>query len=140
MLLFISALIEGDAQKIRFQYISCYCLSRTNLMVWKMVYDFNTSHVTVYQKQLYKNRNSTDISIHLMLLFILVRVSTLLGTKLFQYISCYCLSLFYFIQFIFYFLFQYISCYCLSNHIVRDIRTISKFQYISCYCLSKQHL
>ena len=78
-----------------FQYISCYCLSRSWIMG------------RYYQK----------ISIHLMLLFIEIWKREQNDEGAFQYISCYCLSadskrpqncgL----------LFQYISCYCLSNEL-----------------------
>ena len=75
---------------------------------------FNTSHVTVYQPQCYQHQSLYLISIHLMLLFILssdrihlclpsisihlmllfIFMSILLSIKkrIFQYISCYCLS------------------------------------------------
>ena len=33
-------------------------------------------------------------------------------------------------------LFQYISCYCLSVKFLFQLINIPKFQYISCYCLS----
>ena len=55
------------------------------------------------------------ISIHLMLLFI--RMAAVGGERsiVFQYISCYCLSVSGFDSFISAHLFQYISCYCLSG-------------------------
>ena len=58
--------------------------------------------------------NCTNISIHLMLLFIYPPGLFFHALKSFQYISCYCLSEF------------------------RNIleRTMLRFQYISCYCLS----
>ena len=97
------------------------------------------------------------ISIHLMLLFI--RMAAVGGERsiVFQYISCYCLSVSGFDSFISAHLFQYISCYCLSglslglfndqadfntSHVTVYLtpRTptimVPTFQYISCYCLS----
>ena len=100
------------------------------------------------------------ISIHLMLLFI--RMAAVGGERsiVFQYISCYCLSVSGFDSFISAHLFQYISCYCLSglslglfndqadfntSHVTvyrTDMPRISSkhlFQYISCYCLSRDY-
>ena len=78
-----------------FQYISCYCLSlrlcfcsfflciSIHLMLLFIVvsialyflgiWNFNTSHVTVYHYSDAISWNKSDISIHLMLLFILYR-------------------------------------------------------------------
>ena len=93
MLLFI-ALFSHLSQSISiFQYISCYCLSYSSIVVnWL-----------------------ANISIHLMLLFI--EKLQVLSDKAdeFQYISCYCLSQrprgrrTWIVEF------QYISCYCLSK-------------------------
>ena len=121
------------------------------------MYDFNTSHVTVYHRTIIENVHvyvfqyiscyclspshwewppGVWISIHLMLLFIGVKVSypsgrenfntshvtvylthyqTGISITIFQYISCYCLSLLPFRLYDPVLLFQYISCYCLSN-------------------------
>ena len=120
----------------RFQYISCYCLSRANRNECKVF----------------------EISIHLMLLFIHHRWSYLIHWIQFQYISCYCLSSSVKSSGIFFNSFQYISCYCLSvffthktpaspyfntSHVTvyrfasRSSKDCSfSFQYISCYCLS----
>ena len=105
------------------------------LLLQSFYLNFNTSHVTVYQEE----------------------ARTLTGYKLFQYISCYCLSVFLFISFYGGTKFQYISCYCLSSKIwilppwfsdfntshvtvylvrTEPVATIALFQYISCYCLS----
>ena len=121
--------------------------------------NFNTSHVTVYQLCRCCIRRALQISIHLMLLFI--STASVLSTFQygFQYISCYCLSLWrcYFtgkyvisIHLMLLFIpsgtsscgffprtFQYISCYCLSlGHFCYHIKQF-QFQYISCYCLSR---
>ena len=92
-----------------------------------------------------------------MLLFIKYRWSKIQGPQGFQYISCYCLSIIWWVwpcmqtnfntshvtvypnscsksnQSI---QFQYISCYCLSGTDTREFQGNVKFQYISCYCLS----
>ena len=78
---------------------------------------FNTSHVTLYRK---------------------IFLESSVSSVLFQYISCYSLSLKtpryrYYI-----YSFQYISCYSLSR-IHRTIKLIANgFQYISCYSLSME--
>ena len=97
------------------------------------------------------------ISIHLMLLFIDVNEILFGPYVLFQYISCYCLSMIGLAKGDDHPVFQYISCYCLSPGAYRDRLSalisihlmllfigiwrviggvITKFQYISCYCLS----
>ena len=54
----------------RFQYISCYCLSRSSMFAFLFSLHFNTSHVTVYP----------------------IRSFLHFSVPEFQYISCYCLS------------------------------------------------
>ena len=71
MLLFISDIPNSSAMYVRFQYISCYCLScrlHSNIVA------------------------NVFISIHLMLLFIYDNSNRYLWFYIFQYISCYCLS------------------------------------------------
>ena len=118
-----------------FQYISCYSLSN----------------------RCFKDCPKTQVSMHLMLLFIYCRTSLLGNIKSFQYISCYSLSeqgertasvrcrfntshvtLYrnpYFLR-IKHTKFQYISCYSLSVLRNRTLSTAGSFQYISCYSLS----
>ena len=117
-----------------FQYISCYCLSdhinvcrhvhaiSIHLMLlfienghcakYRNLY-FNTSHVTVYR--------DTECCC--------------IWHKLFQYISCYCLSFYskYMLLGILHFNTSHVTVYLfiLSNLLNNLI-----FQYISCYCLS----
>ena len=89
-------LAKGDDHPV-FQYISCYCLSAStasastissnfttsHVTVYQWYYDsrlftfidFNTSHVTVYPELIQKWTMLKCISIHLMLLFIGVKVS-----------------------------------------------------------------
>ena len=92
-----------------------------------------------------------------MLLFIQSTACRRIEKRVFQYISCYCLSylsasdihwLVISIHLMLLFieelsiksvdklLFQYISCYCLSAKLHLEGSTYLKFQYISCYCLS----
>ena len=96
-----------------------------------------------------------------MLLFIISFQDEPFAIPLFQYISCYCLSitkaeittLFYIsIHLMLLFIggkmdlwleileFQYISCYCLSIPIFLKPFWQFLFQYISCYCLSASSL
>ena len=96
-----------------FQYISCYCLSRRALGSKVAENNFNTSHVTVYLTTYSVMFPSQVISIHLMLLFILSNAMVATGSVYFNtsHVTVYpvdgSLSSFSF-------LFQYISCYCLS--------------------------
>ena len=100
--------------------------------------NFNTSHVTVYRNSWYRPTHE----------------------RIFQYISCYCLSyhlfrprsrprisihlMLLFIMFRHWWLrihcrFQYISCYCLSHFCTGNRFAVLLFQYISCYCLSRSY-
>ncbi len=54
-----------------FQYISCYSLSIINLVRINNFVCFNTSHVTLYLYVKLFVRGFFDVSIHLMLLFII---------------------------------------------------------------------
>ena len=123
-----------------FQYISCYCLSAISSGTGQPPLNFNTSHVTVYltgvppstiEKTNFNTSHVTvyllaamfmlspiNISIHLMLLFI-KEIRTLDSPPR---------------------LFQYISCYCLSFPASNSISSFPEFQYISCYCLSREDL
>ena len=53
---------------------------------------FNTSHVTLYLTDVHEKSIRMDVSIHLMLLFILRQGGLFMDYKKFQYISCYSLS------------------------------------------------
>ena len=93
MLLFIMSSDILLISYAAFQYISCYCLSIAILkLIWSLYY-FNTSHVTVYLYISSATAHTAFISIHLMLLFIPFTHQTSFWLLLFQYISCYCLSL-----------------------------------------------
>ena len=92
MLLFIHTAFQKVGDLVKFQYISCYCLSRISFRLFPVFLYFNTSHVTVYlcrmagMRSLQKYFNTSHvtvylisgslqlysfgISIHLMLLFI----------------------------------------------------------------------
>ena len=83
---------QPDRSCAEFQYISCYSLSATPLQAHEPQERFNTSHVTLYH---HTEENSTyrqQVSIHLMLLFILVTEIVNKLSEAFQYISCYSLS------------------------------------------------
>ena len=79
--------------KTGFQYISCYGLSSPFASIFAQICYFNTSHVTVYRTVQVLRSDGTDISIHLMLRFILPLFHMILFVLQFQYISCYGLSL-----------------------------------------------
>ena len=114
MLLFIQMGNVTAIMARKFQYISCYCLSKPEGLISLTYHNFNTSHVTVYR-------------------------STMANAKLnigFQYISCYCLSKSTMPFHTDSTVFQYISCYCLSYVSERSALILMLFQYISCYCLS----
>ena len=116
MLLFISIGFASNFPFSSFQYISCYCLSRKTTWHTHRYPHFNTSHVTVYRYFTALSNSRISISIHLMLLFIdrekeqkaeeIYYFNTSHVTVYpyavfpsgfsvsFQYISCYCLSVF----------------------------------------------
>ena len=98
---------------LRFQYISCYCLSKTSKAIGGKFWNFNTSHVTVYRaifilKKIWINFNTSHVTVY-----------QKAHSKKFDTLK-----------------FQYISCYCLSTTICRSTAADRLFQYISCYCLS----
>ena len=72
MLLFILAFFHCFSAPSLFQYISCYCLSKDKREPQQVQTDFNTSHVTVYLKINNAFSKFHNISIHLMLLFIIM--------------------------------------------------------------------
>ena len=76
------------------------------------------------------------VSIHLMLLFIELLSARIWIAFVFQYISCYSLSLAKEIAEMAIDLFQYISCYSLSELAKGYEAAYILFQYISCYSLS----
>ena len=71
MLLFIPQAASFSLNASSFQYISCYCLSNSALIPRSSNCHFNTSHVTVYPRHSSNHPVRCNISIHLMLLFIL---------------------------------------------------------------------
>ena len=92
MLLFIGEYLDDPVPVMEFQYISCYCLSISIQRNSHSFSNFNTSHVTVYQRWNKRQDVFCFISIHLMLLFITMQADTGGHHAVFQYISCYCLS------------------------------------------------
>ena len=180
MLLFISDPVISFAEVPLFQYISCYSLSIWQVDVWlrlasfqyiscyslsvfcvrsyALLYRFNTSHVTLYRYEPVNTYHNNAVSIHLMLLFIHRIILAYARKQLFQYISCYSLSITFCVlcQSLFGFntshvtlyplqyqshppsaLFQYISCYSLSRISKNKKERQKQFQYISCYSLSR---
>ena len=102
---------------ILFQYIPCYCLSAITAPARIAHMNFNTSHVTVYQNwmnwssSIKQNFNTSHVTVYLSLL----SSKWWLASK-FQYIPCYCLSLYLERVESFKTWFQYIPCYCLSEY------------------------
>ena len=113
MLLFIEISLTNGSLVLHFNtsHVTVYRLS----IIWSVVApeNFNTSHVTVYQADFRKAKK----------------------VEVFQYISCYCLSLRRWTE-------QRESQYFNTSHVTvyRKERGYSAelhpFQYISCYCLS----
>ena len=97
--------------------------------------NFNTSHVTVYQKDWTAKVADSTISIHLMLLFI--SMSCRIAIRL-PYFNTSHVTVYHIVDVVlytrnFYFNTSHVTVYqynCVSVH------SITKFQYISCYCLS----
>ena len=92
MLLFISKSDVKEVNLNRFQYISCYSLSKKKRdlrCIWRC---FNTSHVTLYQLSISNSTRTVECfnTSHVTL----YRCSTCdhVTTVTFQYISCYSLS------------------------------------------------
>ena len=82
-------LAKGDDHPV-FQYISCYCLSASTASASTISSNFTTSHVTVYQWY-YDSRLFTFIDFNTVYhLTVDFNDSDII---LFQYISCYCLSI-----------------------------------------------
>ena len=127
MLLFINS--------TQFLYIQVFNISIHLMLLFitsglfsnKSFTNFNTSHVTVYHRVDGGIDQTFYISIHLMLLFIGRRWLCINADLLFQYISCYCLSVFYGVLLLNPFQFQYISCYCLSKGEVFITSTFTDF-------------
>ena len=97
---------------------------------------FNTSHVIVYPLLFPVSIPAAFISIHLMLLFIFHQSCKLSFIELFQYISCYCLSL---PSFEWLLSHSHISIHLMLLFILiykQQGPSRYRFQYISCYCLS----
>ena len=114
MLLFINTEVGEESIILQFQYISCYCLSylggcvglariiSIHLMLLFIIIrniiqtvcmDFNTSHVTVYHL-FYLDKDIPNEYFNTSHVTVYLNSATLLSNSLlFQYISCYCLSL-----------------------------------------------
>ena len=77
-----------------FQYISCYCLSSCSSNRDINTSNFNTSHVTVYPITIDTKRfqfcdfNTSHVTVYQCFLTFFAQI------VIFQYISCYCLSIF----------------------------------------------
>ena len=124
----LSSVIQVDRfHASSFQYISCYCLSYLRHVYSHLSLNFNTSHVTVYRYHSTSFFFATFISIHLMLLFIKEQKAEEIYLKLFQYISCYCLSHFLLLvqMQLFNFNTSHVTVYLDSNHVLNCPSNIS---------------
>ena len=92
MLLFISGLLLNKWCNFLFQYISCYCLSYCPSRRSLIFYEFQYISCYCLSFCFYFPVHFQNISIHLMLLFILLVPTPTYNVPSFQYISCYCLS------------------------------------------------
>ena len=126
---------RSNFETMQFQYISCYCLSMKEVLQILQIWNFNTSHVTVYLSAIGKRKQLLIISIHLMLLFILTPVAY---SKIYHHFNTSHVTVYHnnrgWNNTVC--IFQYISCYCLSKSFVFYGIMCTSFQYISCYCLS----
>ena len=136
MLLFITVYRLLHIWFPAFQYISCYSLSVSVSPVNTDFSCFNTSHVTLYPSANVSLFYISEVSIHLMLLFIDLKAPDMQKVIEFQYISCYSLSRYTILSCGTFAsfntshvtLYQIFRCF-VPEHIM--------FQYISCYSLSK---
>ena len=118
-----------------FQYISCYCLSSAVMYGSWSVFNFNTSHVTVYRfcfvpaAAVRDNFNTSHVTVYQS------GESKDSRRNAFQYISCYCLSICGSFRSG---SFQYFNTSHVTVYLnaVASARMSDSFQYISCYCLS----
>ena len=92
MLLFIIFIRAFRFQEVKFQYISCYCLSTSS--AYRIIFFTISIHLMLLFISLSGCGFGSGIfiSIHLMLLFIIFFFRGHGKVCIFQYISCYCLS------------------------------------------------
>ena len=93
MLLFIERWKKDGVWRLDFNTSHVTVYRAGGNLCWLVSVDFNTSHVTVYQFLIRCIECWILISIHLMLLFIGELSAEIAALNIFQYISCYCLSL-----------------------------------------------
>ena len=76
----------------KFQYISCYSLSSVCAFIFMLWIEFQ--YISCYSLSTADGRwcGRSDVSIHLMLLFIIIHFCKTFDYFVFQYISCYSLS------------------------------------------------
>ena len=135
MLLFIVPSCMFSVIYPLFKYISCYCLSQSNIYPRLFIADSNTSHVIVYRGSLTKgvtvplDSNTSHVIVYRNW------PQHWCGPGRFKYISCYCLSRSHS---------AFASCAAIQIHlmllfIMNELANMVNdyiFKYISCYCLS----
>ena len=118
---------DNSNRSKKFQYISCYCLSNPIARIPIPEHHFNTSHVTVYRLAGYViHDNSLNFNTSHVTVYPEGMAESFEETS-FQYISCYCLSYLIHLKQYQLSLFQYISCYCLSNQHPTLMRDLANF-------------
>ena len=137
MLRFIFLPPGSKSGKEKFQYISCYGLSRCHIIYTAIIFNFNTSHVTVYQKADLERRrdgfyfNTSHVTVYLssyvfVCLRIVISIHLMLRFISFDPAVKSCLN---------YFNTSHVTVYHFMD--IKDFTVMLEFQYISCYGLSK---
>ena len=158
MLLFILTTEIAEMAIDLFQYISCYSLSKTDFLRLSWDISFNTSHVTLYPRERTDLWKRSNVSIHLMLLFIRKSVYlrcfsgcfntshvTLYHVDLGSGIICINVSIHLMLLFIingsvqrYLLIYSFNTSHVTLYLIPKQKKLVAlKFQYISCYSLSK---
>ena len=126
----------GDVILIRFQNISCYCLT-TTCRFFVTCFLISKHLMLLFNSLLLQSHSlSSFISKHLMLLF---NVNTFCPLSVSFYISKHLMLLFNAGAFGVkpnQIKFQNISCYCLTIKVTVEDKKAIAFQNISCYCLT----
>ena len=136
MLLFIPAIFTLEEHQASFNtsHVTLYQRNMTSERVTAT--SFNTSHVTLYHVDLGSGIICINVSIHLMLLFIIngsVQRYLLIYSFNTSHVTLYLIPK---QKKLVALKFQYISCYSLSKPFGQRKNALALFQYISCYSLS----
>ena len=139
MLLFNKKDRYHETDCIKFQNISCYCLTQScDLYCCRKTFQNISCYclTKTVAKTTEKTTAFQNISCYCL------TIDGIFGsdeTTRFQNISCYCLTISQNLIILYFFLFQNISCYCLTKRGILVGRQGNAFQNISCYCLTLHH-